>query len=171
MIVVVSGGRTVRPDKLELAAFHQALFEWGCLVLRVGCADGVDAAVFRYMLNIPMIGDGPVARRRWWSVERWNADWENITGRMPGKPKLSKGNRYWPTAGVLRTEAMLDGDRSKALSVDVQGTVSVGGAHRLVTWPGGTGTEGAVKAASRRAIDHETIAGLMESFRGSICLA
>ncbi len=161
MIVVVSGGRDVIPVQPELASLQLALFEWGCLVLRVGCADGVDHAVFEYMTSIPMIGPGPIEQRRWWAVEKWHADWTNTTGRMPGKPKLARGHRFWPSAGTQRSEAMLDGDRSKASSVDASGgLVSVGGAQRLVTWPGGPGTAGAARAARGRSIECSTIDAL-----------
>jgi hypothetical protein len=161
VIVVVSGGRDVIPTEIELAALHQALFDWKCMVLRVGCADGVDAAVYKYMKSIPMCGgSGLMSSWRWWSVEKWSADWGNATGQMPGEPRVARGHRFWASAGPLRTDAMLDGDRSKVFGVDVQGCVSVGGANRLVCWPGGPGTAGAIRSATRRLIEHEPIASL-----------
>lgn len=164
MIVVVSGGRNVLPSTRELGQLHEALIDCECIVLRVGCCPtGVDAKVLEFMRELPphFGGDWVSPRkRRWWAIERWVADWGNQTGRMPGEPRESNGRVYWPSAGMLRTEAMLEGDRSKVLDVEVRGTVSIGGAHRLVHWPGGPGTEHAVRVASRRGISRDAIADL-----------
>jgi hypothetical protein len=162
MIVTITGGRDVQPTARELEALQLTLYKWKCGALRIGCCPtGVDAAAFAFMTAKPICsGTGPVSTWRWWAVERWVADWHNETGRMVGEPKEHRGRRYWPSAGPARTEAMLDGDRSRVLRVDARGIVSVGGSERLVAWPGGPGTDGAKRAAVKRLLDVVSIADL-----------
>lgn len=167
MIVAITGGRDVEPTDAELRCLQRSLFDWGCIVLRLGCnPKGVDAKVLAFMRGLPPSIGGPwvpADQRRWWTIERWVADWENQTARMPGEPSIYKGRPFWPSAGPVRSAAMLDGDGGLVLDVEAEGRrpiASVGSASRLVHWPGNAGTDAAVRAAGKRLIDCEPIADL-----------
>jgi hypothetical protein len=123
-VAVVTGGRDHEPTAAEYRALHDELTRRDIDVVRVGCATGVDAAVYAWVRSV-------------FVRERWRAAW----------------SRSKKAAGPWRNRAMLAGQPAPIAVEGVDGLVS-GGTVALVVLalPGGRGTADCCKAARENGI-------------------
>lgn len=123
-IAVVTGGRKYQPSPAEYRALHAELTLREIEVVRVGCAGGVDAAIYDWVHGI-------------YIRERWHAAWE----------------RSSRAAGPWRNRAMLAGQPAPIAVSRVDGLVSGGEAAIVVfALTGNRGTRDCCEAASANGI-------------------
>lgn len=122
-IAVVTGGRDHEPTPAEYRRLHEELVRREIDVVRVGCAKGVDAAVYAWVQGI-------------YIRERWRAAWSRGKG-----------------AGPWRNRAMLAGQAAPIAVDGVDGLVSGGEqAIVAFALSGGRGTADCCKAARENSI-------------------
>lgn len=123
-VAVITGGRDHEPTPAEYRWLHGELVARDIDVVRVGCATGVDAAVYDWVRDV-------------YIRERWHAAW----------------SRSKKAAGPWRNRAMLAGQPAPIAVDRVDGLVS-GGTQAIVVLalPGGTGTADCCEAARENRI-------------------